>query len=201
MSQETTLKVIVLGSSNVGKTSVLRRAFDDEFNPTISTIGVDFKTQYFKFDDTSIRINYIDTAGQEKFKAISVNYLKGADGAILVYDITKEETFKLIGDWVEDIKQNNKMNIGKVLLGNKADLDVDREVSKERGESLAKELDCPFFETSALSGMNVREAVDEIAKITYNKWKLEPNNRKSVRLSSSSSVEKIADEQKKKNCC
>ena len=201
MAQETTLKIIVLGSSSVGKTSILHRGFENEFNPSlISTIGVDFKSQFFKFDNTNVKINYIDTAGQGKFRAISVNYLKGTDGAILVYDITSESTFKLIGEWVEDIRQNNKMNIGKILIGNKADLDSEREVTKEKGEDLAKSLDCPFFETSALNGMNIREALDEIARITYNKWKIDPQNRKSIRLSSAASIEKISLDKKKK-CC
>ena len=89
--KETILKVIVLGSSQVGKTSILVRYFKNEFNlETLSTIGIDFKTKYFKFDEEKIKINFIDTAGQEKFRAISVNYLKGTDGVLLVFDITNK---------------------------------------------------------------------------------------------------------------
>jgi len=113
--QEDFIKIIILGSSSVGKTCILQKGFENEFNPTsLSTIGIDFKTKFFKFDDTKIKVNYIDTAGQEKFRAISVNYLKGTDGAVLVFDITKKETFKLIGSWLDDIRENNKTNIGKM---------------------------------------------------------------------------------------
>jgi Ras-related protein Rab-1A len=78
--QENMIKIIILGSSNVGKTCILRRGFDNEFNSNnLSTIGIDFKTKFFKFDEEKIKVNYIDTAGQEKFRAISLNYLKGTD--------------------------------------------------------------------------------------------------------------------------
>ena len=130
--QENTIKIIILGSSSVGKTCILQKGFENEFNQnSLSTIGIDFKTKYFKFDEDKVKVNYIDTAGQEKFRAISVNYLKGTDGAVLVFDITKKETFELIGNWLDDIRENNKMSIGKMLLGNKADLEEEREVTKE----------------------------------------------------------------------
>ena len=200
--QENILKIIILGSSSVGKTCLLHRGFDNEYNPnSLSTIGIDFKTKFFKFDDAKIKINYIDTAGQEKFRAISLNYLKGTDGAILVFDITKKNTFELIGTWIDDIRENNKNNIGKMLLGNKADLESEREVSKEEGEKLAQLLDCKYYETSAKTGQNVNEALDEIAKTTYLIWKKNNNNnRESIRLSSAQSVEKVSVVEKKK-CC
>ena len=166
--QENTIKIIILGSSSVGKTCLLQKAFENEFNQnSLSTIGIDFKTKFFKFDDTKVKVNYIDTAGQEKFRAISVNYLKGTDGAVLVFDITKKETYELIGTWLDDIRENNKMSIGKMLIGNKADLEDEREVSKEEGEQLAQMLECKYYETSAKTGQNVNEALDEIARTTY----------------------------------
>ena len=90
-NNETILKIIILGSSEVGKTSILNRYFNNEFKQNLlSTIGIDFKTKYFKFDEEKVKFNFIDTAGQEKFRAISVNYLKGTNGVILVYDITNK---------------------------------------------------------------------------------------------------------------
>ena len=199
--QENMLKIIVLGSSNVGKSCILLRAFENKYNESnMSTIGIDFKTKFFKFDDDKIKVNYIDTAGQEKFRAISVNYLKGTDGAILVYDVTKKETFELIGSWIDDIRVNNKTNIGKILLGNKVDLEDEREVSKEEGEKLAQILECKYYETSAKTGQNVSDALDEIAKITYFQWKKSNENRNSVRLSSHDSVGKESIT-KKSGCC
>ena len=185
--QEDFIKIIILGSSNVGKTCILHRYFENEYQDnSLSTIGIDFKTKFFKFDDTKVKVNYIDTAGQEKFRAISLNYLKGTDGAVLVFDVTKKETFELIGTWLADIKENNKMDIGKILLGNKADLEPEREVSKEEGENLAEQLHCKYFETSAKTGQNIIEALDEIAKITYSQWKKTHENRHSIRISSAS---------------
>jgi small GTP-binding protein len=199
-TQENTIKIIILGSSGVGKTCILQRAFDNEYNQNaVSTIGIDFRTKFFKFDDTKIKVNYIDTAGQEKFRAISVNYLKGTDGAVLVYDVTQKKTFELIGTWLDDIRENNKMSIGKILIANKIDLELDREVTKEEGEQLAELLECKYFETSAKSGQNINESLDEIAKITYEQWKKTNENRNSIRISGASEGKVSIHE--KKNCC
>ena len=201
-SQDNFLKIIILGSSNVGKTCILHRCFENEYQEnSLSTIGIDFKTKFFKFDDTKIKVNYIDTAGQEKFRAISVNYLKGTDGAVLVFDITKKETFDLIGTWLDDIKKNNKMDIGKILIGNKTDLELDREVSQEDGKKLAEQLKCKYYETSAKTGQNINEALNDIAKITYLQWKKTHENRHSIRISSTDSVEKDSHVAEKKKCC
>lgn len=200
--QENTIKIIILGSSSVGKTCILQKGFENEFSQnSLSTIGIDFKTKYFKFDEDKVKVNYIDTAGQEKFRAISVNYLKGTDGAVLVFDITKKETFELIGNWLDDIRQNNKMSIGKMLLGNKADLEDEREVTKEEGEKLAELLQCKYYETSAKTGQNINEALDEIAKLTYTIWKKANENRNSIRISAADSVGKPSVVQGKKGCC
>jgi small GTP-binding protein len=200
--QENTIKIIILGSSSVGKTCILQKGFENEFNQnSLSTIGIDFKTKYFKFDEDKVKVNYIDTAGQEKFRAISVNYLKGTDGAVLVFDITKKETFELIGNWLDDIRQNNKMSIGKMLLGNKADLEDEREVTNEEGEKLAELLQCKYYETSAKTGQNINEALDEIAKLTYTIWKKANENRNSIRISAADSVGKPSVVQGKKGCC
>ena len=199
--QEDFIKIIILGSSNVGKTCILHRYFENEYQDnSLSTIGIDFKTKFFKFDDTKVKVNYIDTAGQEKFRAISVNYLKGTDGAVLVFDVTKKETFELIWTWLADIKENNKMDIGKILLGNKADLESEREVSKEEGENLAGQLHCKYYETSAKTGQNIIDALDEIAKITYSQWEKTHENRHSIRISSAASVGKLSMTEKK-SCC
>ena len=203
-SKENIIKIILLGSSSVGKTCILVRGFNNEFSSSnVSTVGIDFKTKIFEFDDTNVKVNYIDTAGQEMFKSISLNYLKGADGAILVFDITNKETFDLINSWIEDIKENNQMNIGKILIGNKVDLEESREVDKSDGEQLAKQLECPYFETSAKTGKNIIEALDEIAKITYFQWK-QTNGRHSIKLRSSESVKAVKGEKQKedkKGCC
>ena len=92
------------------------------------------------------------------------------------------------------------MNIGKILIGNKVDLEESREVDKSDGEQLAKQLECPYFETSAKTGKNIIEALDEIAKITYFQWK-QTNGRHSIRISSSDSVKSEKEKEVKKGCC
>ena len=174
MSQETEtiLKIITLGSSDVGKTSILNRYFNSDFTPNLLTsIGIDFKTKIFKFDGQKVKFNFVDTAGQEKFRAISSNYLKGTDGILFVFDIANIETFELIQVWIEEINENNRENVGIILFGNKLDLEKERQVSIEDAEKLSKELGCKYFEGSAKTGENIQEALDELAKISFEKYK------------------------------
>ena len=190
MSEDVTLKVIILGASTVGKTSIFLRYFNNEFSHgTLTTLGVDFKTKFFKFENKKLKINYIDTAGQEKFKSISENYLKGTDGVILVFDLTNKETLDLVNYWADCIKKNNRDNIGMILFGNKSDLENDRDVTYEEGKNLADKLGCQYYEGSAMNGDNVEFVMNEIAKISNNEWKKTAENRMSIRLSSVASIE------------
>ena len=190
------IKIIVLGSSEVGKTCILNRYFNNEFKENaLSTIGIDFQTKYFKFEGKKIKANYTDTAGQEKFRAISLNYLRGANGVILVFDITKKESFDLLETWMNALRENNKVGISKILIGNKADLKNDRQVQKEEAENLANRIGCKYFEGSAKTGENIFDALDEIARITYIDMKNnEEESRESIVLN------RTKKEQKKK-CC
>ena len=202
-NKEVILKIIILGSSQVGKTSILNRYFNNEFQENmLSTIGIDFKTKFFKFDGNKVKFTYIDTAGQEKFRAISVNYLKGTHGVILVFDLTNKETFDLIENWIEDIKQNNQSDIAKILLGNKSDILDSRQVSIEDAEELANKLGCKYYEGSAKTGENITEALDEIAKISYDYYQ-NSDHRDSIRLSSdvNNDNKKEENSKKKKKCC
>ena len=197
------LKIIILGSTEVGKTSILNRYFKDEFiGNQISTIGIDFQTKFFKFDSKKVKVNYTDTAGQEKFRAISINYLKSADGVILVFDITKQNTFDALEGWLQYIKENKNLDIPKILIGNKADLEDQREVSQEQAEKFADSIGCKFYEGSAKSGENIKESLDEIAKITYlymkdKKKNEDEDDKDGVILDRSNSSNNI----KKKKCC
>ena len=199
LKTDLTIKIIVLGSSEVGKTCILNRYFNNEFKEnSLSTIGIDFQTKFFKFEDKKIKANYTDTAGQEKFRAISVNYLKGTNGVILVFDLTNKESFDLLDTWMDELKNNNKMDISKVLIGNKADLADKIEVPKEEIENFTKIVKCDYFECSAKTGQNVNEALDEIAKITFLNMKdsqPEINREESIVLNNNEKV------QKKGKCC
>jgi len=202
MSEDVILKIIILGASTVGKTSIFLRYFNNEFSHgTLTTLGVDFKTKFFKFEDKKLKINYIDTAGQEKFKSISENYLKGTDGVILVFDLTNKETLDLVNYWADCIKKNNRDNIGLILFGNKSDLENDRDVTYEEGKNLADKLKCLYYEGSAKTGENIEFVMNEIARISYFEWKKTAENRMSIRLSSVASIEEEKINNKKKFCC
>jgi Ras-related protein Rab-1A len=199
MIEDVSLKIIILGASTVGKTTIFLRYFHQDHTQVLSTMGIDFKTKFFKFDDKKMKINYIDTAGQEKFKSISENYLKGTDGVILVFDLTNKETFDLVTYWHECMKKNNKSNIGKILFGNKNDLEDKREVTYEEGKELANSIGCDYYEGSAMSGENIDFVMNEIAKLSYNEWKKTGDNRNSIRLSSVGYIE--IESTKKRHCC
>ena len=199
MIEDVSLKIIILGASTVGKTTIFLRYFHQDHTQVLSTMGIDFKTKFFKFDDKKMKINYIDTAGQEKFKSISENYLKGTDGVILVFDLTNKETFDLVTYWHECMKKNNKSNIGKILFGNKNDLEDKREVTYEEGKELANSIGCEYYEGSAMSGENIDFVMNEIAKLSYNEWKKTGDNRNSIRLSSVGYID--IESTKKRHCC
>ena len=149
-------RTIMLGASTVGKTSIFVRYFNDNFSPnTLKTVGVDFKTKFFKFEETKIKVNYIDSAGQEKFRAISGNYLRGTDGVILVFDLTNRDSLNLVTYWAECIRKNNRENIGMILFGNKSDLEEERQVDYDEGIQLGNNLGCKYYEGSARTGENI----------------------------------------------
>lgn len=157
-------KLLIIGESGVGKTCLLLRFTDDSFtNNHLTTIGIDFKIKIINLEDKQIKLQIWDTAGQERFRTITKTYYKGAHGIILTYDVTDENSFKNIRNWVKQIEQNAQTNVCKVLVGNKFDKD-DRKISYEEGEKLASEYKMKFFETSAKSKYNVNETFTYLTK-------------------------------------
>ena len=194
-NNELTLKIIILGSTKVGKTCLINQYFNKEFNDNpISTIGIDLQSKYFKFDNDIVKINFIDTAGQERFDSISSNYLKNVDGVLLVYDITNYDTFKKIDYWNNQIKNYNKNKYSIVLIGNKIDLNNKRVVNFNDGINLSKRINCKFFETSARNNINVDEVFETISLLTYKFCK---ENKLLFNQSFSLNNQK----EKKKSCC
>ena len=193
-NNELTLKIITLGSSKVGKTCLINQYFNKEFNDTtICTIGIDLQSKFYKFDNELVKINFIDTAGQEKFDSISNNYFRNVNGVLLVYDITNNDSFKKMEYWNNQIIINNDNNYSIILVGNKKDLDNLRQVKKEDGINMAKKINCKFYETSAKNNENVEEVFENIAFLTYQNFKGVKNKD-----NNNFSLEK---EQKKKKCC
>lgn len=163
------IKLIIIGDTAVGKTSLVVRYCDGGFESKsyLSTVGVDFKTKVVEVDDPegwTVKVQIWDTAGQERFRNITRAYYRGANGIILVYDVTSRASFENIKSWLADIKENSRGDQPLVLLGNKSDKKRDQVIDAREGEALAKELGVDFFEVSAKIRYNVDEAFLSIVK-------------------------------------
>merc|ERR1711953_481928 len=162
---DTTIKLLLIGDSGVGKSCLLLRFSEDAFNATfISTIGIDFKIRTIELDGKKVKLQIWDTAGQERFRTITTAYYRGAMGIMLVYDITNEKSFENIKNWIRNIEEHASADVEKMILGNKCDMNDRRQVSKERGEELAIEYGIKFMETSARASINVEEAFFTLAR-------------------------------------
>ena len=170
-------KIITIGESGVGKTCILRRFVEDKFLKNhLATIGIDFKTKTLNINNQEIKLKIWDTAGQERFRNITTQYYKGADGIVLVYDVTDEASFDKIKDWMDQILSNtNKDEICLILLGNKCDIEK-RSISYEQGKTLANELQVNFFETSAQTGQNIKDAFETLTADIMKKKKIGGDN-------------------------
>lgn len=158
------MKLILIGDSGVGKTCFLMRFADDNFTTShISTIGIDFKIKMITLDDKKVKLQIWDTAGQERFRTITQTYYKGAMGIILAYDCTDEKSFANIQSWVKQIEVHARPDVVKVLIGNKCDR-PDKKISEEEGRRLAERHKMGFFETSAKTGINIKETFYYMAK-------------------------------------
>ena len=154
-------KLLLLGDSTVGKTCFLLRYTDDTFlDMHMATIGLDYRLKTLILDDHKIvKIQLWDTAGQDKFRAITRNYYKGARGIILIYDVTNVKSYENIKKWINEIKEEISEKVSIVLVANKIDNTAERKISKEQGEKLANDYEVAFFETSAKTGEGVNESV------------------------------------------
>ncbi|XP_042500678.1 ras-related protein RABA6b-like [Macadamia integrifolia] len=167
-------KAILIGDSAVGKSNLLTRFAKDHFRlDSKPTIGVEFAYRNIKIGDKIIKAQIWDTAGQERFRAITSSYYRGARGALLVYDITRRQTFNSLAKWLKEIREFGDSDMAIALVGNKTDLGHAREVSEEEGRSLAENEGLCFMETSALENLNVEEAflqlITRIHKVTSKK--------------------------------
>ncbi|CAG0882329.1 unnamed protein product [Cyprideis torosa] len=163
-------KLLIIGNSSVGKTSFLFRYADDSFTSAfVSTVGIDFKVKTVFRNDKRVKLQIWDTAGQERYRTITTAYYRGAMGFILMYDITNEESFNSVQDWVTQIKTYSWDNAQVILVGNKCELEDERVVSRERGAQLAAQLGVEFYETSAKENINVKAVFERLVDIICDK--------------------------------
>jgi len=196
-------KVILIGDSSVGKTNIMSKYLKNQFNENSkATVGVEFGSKLFKLNGHNIKAQIWDTAGQEKYKAITGAYYKGSKGAFVVYDITRKETFESVDKWINDLKSSGDPKLIIIIIGNKCDLEEKREILKEQGEEKAKSFGCAFLETSALSGDNIDKGFEMMISEIFKKYGNDSNEDDEL-----GSVEKGEDikldkkENQKKSCC
>ena len=195
-------KVLLLGNSDVGKSSLLLRYVDSVWNDAfVPTIGVDFKVKTLTINEKRVKMQIWDTAGQERFRTVVSTYFRGAHGILLLYDVTNKDSFKNLENWLIEIEKNAKEKVLKILIGNKCDLTDDREISTEEGKAFALRNGMEFMETSAKMNTNVTEAFETLGKLMIefnskgNQGTQKNNDNKNLKAGSGKNLKT------KKGCC
>ena len=193
-------KVLLLGNSDVGKSSLLLRYVDSVWNDAfVPTIGVDFKVKTLNINNKNVKMQIWDTAGQERFRTVVSTYFKGAHGILLLYDVTNKDSFKNLESWLIEIEKNSNQKVLKILIGNKCDLTEEREITAEEGKAFALRNGMEFMETSAKMNTNVTEAFETLGKLM-----IEFNSKANIQKNIDGKNLKAGagmDIKTKKNCC
>lgn len=175
-------KLIVIGDSGVGKSSLLTQFTDHVFsNVYISTIGVDFKIRTFTVNGKRVKLQIWDTAGQERFHTITTSYYRGVHGVLIVYDVTDVRTFTNLTTWQRELERFAPPNVYRILIGNKNDLEKERQVTCATAQSLAQQYEMDWIETSARNSDHVDHIFERIVqtmlqRYTYHHLTIQSNN-------------------------
>ena len=194
------IKLMIIGETRTGKTSLISRYCKGDYSesPYLSTIGIDFQIKNLTINSKKIRLQIWDTAGQERFRNIAKNYYQSSDGFIIVYDITNSESFQTLDYWIEEIKSNSHEFTKMIMVGNKCDLEEERQVKKEEGKDYAKKEKIKFYEVSAKEGTNINTAFDTLVKDILSTYS--PSELMKKRGSKMLSIP-VLQQQKKSSCC
>lgn len=175
------IKILMIGDSGVGKTSMLIRFANDKYSQTfISTIGIDFKIKNIQINDKMIKLQIWDTADQERFRTITTSYFRSAQGIVLVYDVTDKQSFASIKHWLYQIQLHSDSNVNKILVGNKCDNIDERVVSYDEGMLLAKENNIDFFECSAKSDININKIYTTLTEQVVTRLSINVNTKSNI---------------------
>ena len=200
--QSPSFKVVIVGSSTVGKSSIVQRLVQGTFTEDgAATCGADFYTYTCPVNSNNVKLQIWDTAGQERFRSISKSYLRNAVGAILVYDITNMQSFDQLTDWLNDLQTLCSPNAYIILVGNKIDLESQRQVGAQQVKEFADRHHLESIETSAFNGKNIKEAFTRLAFEVSTRV---TNGQISVNLSRvvpPPAIESGDKENEKKRCC
>mmetsp|Transcript_28066 Transcript_28066/g.50271 ORF Transcript_28066/g.50271 Transcript_28066/m.50271 type:complete len:213 (+) Transcript_28066:793-1431(+) len=203
------LKFIIIGDSGVGKTCLLLKFTDKRFKASHEvTIGVEYGTRLIKVGAETIKLQIWDTAGTESFRSITRAYYRGAAGALVMYDITKRQTFDNIKAWLNELSEFGSQTTTSIVIGSKADDEENREVSYTEGKHLAEQHGLAFIETSAVTGLNIdnaftvpaKQIMDKVEQGFYDLSSDTTGIRAAGNLSSSLSTETFVPDLKKKKC-
>lgn len=195
-------KILTIGESGVGKTCILLRYTDNKFiKHHLTTIGIDYKTKDVNINNKSIKLKIWDTAGQERFRNITQQYYKGADGIVLVFDLTDRNSFEKVREWMKQIQSyTQKDSIAIVLLGNKCDAE-NKAVTLQEANEIAAEFNLKFFETSAMNNINIEESFKQLSTEIINIKEAKNANSDTAQNQSMNLKPSLANEQKKKKGC
>ncbi|XP_077995431.1 ras-related protein Rab-35-like isoform X2 [Glandiceps talaboti] len=191
-------KLLIIGDSGVGKSSLLLRFADNTFTGTyITTIGVDFKIRTIDVNGEKVKLQIWDTAGQERFRTITTTYYRGTHGVIVVYDVTSADSFVNVKRWLHEIDQNCD-NVARILVGNKNDCPDRKVVESDDAKKFAEQMGVQLFETSAKENINVEEIFNAITELVIEKKKQrvyrDKENEGTVKV-------KRQSHKSKKKCC
>ena len=161
-------KILIMGDTNVGKTSLLLRYTENDFSSEgIATLGVDVKNKYISIEQKKIRLDIWDTAGQERFKGLSKSYIKGGQGFVFVFSLTDKKSFTNLKNWINDVKTMSSTLYKMIVIGNKKDCENIKEVFEKDLKDFAEKFDVQVFEASAKTGEGVEEAFNALVKLLY----------------------------------
>lgn len=202
---EMIFKIIIIGDLASGKTNILAKYLTNTFEPNSTpTIGVEMKVKDFKIKEDLVKAQFWDTAGQEKYDSLTTSYYKGAKGALIVYDITQKSSFDKIESLLKKLRDNSNKNVSVILVGNKCDLEDNREVLKEDGEELAQKLKIKFMEVSAKTGENLDKLFQNLIDEVYEKYNKEFKSFASIEFMDDNkniNLNTNNNPGKKKKCC
>ena len=193
-------KIVLVGESSVGKTGLIRRFTKDTFTTASNTtIGIELAHKTVQIRNKTVKAQLWDTGGQEKFRCITAPFYRGALGGIIVYDVTNRSTFQSVSYWIEEIQQKAQSGVAIVIVGNKSDIEEQRQISAEEGKQFAESCSLPWFETSAKSGVNVEQAFEVLMDNIYCSNLLNTSTT-SLKLDKSYSSSRDARKKKKSWC-
>ena len=204
-NDEIEFKIITLGNAGVGKTSIIERFVNDDYNPNqFSTLGISFSFKVLTINKKNIKLKLIDTGGQEKYRSISMNYFKHADVALFVFDLNNESSFESIQYWIDLFNENtNETKVkSKYLIGNKNDLE--QKVEQKTIDDLINKNKLLYMSTSAKTKHQIDEMFEYIGEELYDYLKKKEEKQGENKRTSSQKGIKLSNEKtkpKKKKCC